>query len=120
MFCTSKVRRTKPTPFDHKADCFSIGQTLYTMLYKKCPTYREDVRQGIFKLAPDQTAYFNTLLTNLLARNPQHRWSASVALEHIQTRIPKPEVTLEPSAINGDMWGPDYEDAGLLEHANLV
>eukprot|EP00944_MAST-04C_sp_MAST-4C-sp1_P004841 g4841.t1 len=118
-FACQKYEGLNVSPFDHKADCFSIGQILFVLLYNKHPTYREDVRQGIFKLAPHQTAYFNTLLTNLLIRNPQHRWSADDALEHIQGVIPKPEVTLGHSYIHGGMWGHDYEDAGLLEHANF-
>ena len=122
-FALQKYEELCATPYDHKADCFSIGQILYVMLYKKHPTYREDVRKDNFGLAPCQVSYFNTLLTNLLARNPQHRWSAAVALDHIQGMIPKPEVPPGLSEINENMWEPEMtmyrEYSGLLEPENL-
>jgi serine/threonine protein kinase len=77
-------------PYDYRADYFSIGQTLFTLVFGRIPIMNEIDRELFLLHAitnyPHLTSVCN-IISGLLIRNPDQRWTSEIALKHFITKL---------------------------------
>ncbi len=87
-------------PYDYRADYFSVGQTLFTLVFGRIPIMNEGDRELFMLHAitnyPHLTIICN-IISGLLIRNPDQRWSAEIALNYFITKLHSDDPVLDTS-----------------------